>query len=78
MTKRQRRIVQFFLRFARSRGRWPTIREVGDSFEISSTNGVRAHFMALRKKGVMFRTGKGAHAWGVVGYKFQLVKEDPC
>ncbi len=76
MTKRQRRIVVFFLRFARSRGRWPTIREAGESFKISSTNGVRAHFTALRKKGVMFKTGTGTH--GVVGYKFQLVKEDPC
>ena len=79
MTWRQRQIVAFFLRFARAHGKWPTMREVAQGLGISSSNGVRTHLVALRKKGMMYKSGSGTHStWGVAGYKFQLVKDEPC
>nr|MBN2278017.1 transcriptional repressor LexA [candidate division Zixibacteria bacterium] len=37
------------------RGKSPTIREIGEKFGISSTNGVRTHLQALMKKGYIRR-----------------------
>ncbi len=36
-------------------GKSPTIREIGEKFSISSTNGVRAHLEVLMKKGYIHR-----------------------
>jgi repressor LexA len=38
-------------------GKSPTIREIGEQFGISSTNGVRSHLEALMKKGYIRRQG---------------------
>ena len=59
LTKRQDEIFQFILETIDDRGRPPTIREIGTQFHISSTNGVRDHLLALKRKGYIIDTPKG-------------------
>ena len=56
LTKRQRDILVFICTISHHRGRGPTIREIGKMFGITSTNGVRDHLMALRRKNYLFHT----------------------
>ena len=51
LTDRQQVIYDFIARIIHSRGAPPTIREIMDEFEISSTNGVRTTLAALERKG---------------------------
>jgi len=51
LTKRQREILGFIEEMITGVGKSPTIREIGEKFQISSTNGVRDHLKALMKKG---------------------------
>lgn len=51
LTERQQAIYEFISRTIKSRGAPPTIREIMEVFEISSTNGVRTTLAALEKKG---------------------------
>jgi len=50
LTKRQQEILDFIESFAQKRGYPPTLREIGNEFGISSTNGVRVNLSALEKK----------------------------
>jgi repressor LexA len=50
LTKRQQEILDFIENFAQKRGYPPTLREIGNEFGISSTNGVRVNLAALEKK----------------------------
>lgn len=56
LTGRQKDILNFIERMIVG-GRSPTIREIGEQFGISSTNGVRSHLEALMKKGYIRRQG---------------------
>ena len=51
LTERQQAIYDFIATVIRGRGAPPTIRDIMDEFEISSTNGVRTTLAALEKKG---------------------------
>lgn len=51
LTERQNKILSFLKDFVRENGFPPTLREIGKSFEISSTFGVKRHLDALEKKG---------------------------
>lgn len=53
LTDRQRRILEYIESLIVERGHSPTIREIGERFGISSTNGVRTHLIALVKKGYL-------------------------
>ena len=53
LTERQRQVFQFVEDLITHRGHAPTIREIGEKFGISSTNGVRTHLSALIKKGYL-------------------------
>jgi repressor LexA len=53
LTERQRQILDFVERLITEKGHAPTIREIGERFDISSTNGVRAHLEALVRKGYL-------------------------
>jgi repressor LexA len=53
LTDRQRQILEFIEGLILQRGHSPTIREIGEKFGISSTNGVRTHLTALVKKGYL-------------------------
>lgn len=55
LTKRQKEIFEYIEEMITQLGKSPTIREIGEKFDISSTNGVRAHLAALMKKGYIRR-----------------------
>ena len=51
LTERQQAIYDFIATVIRGRGAPPTIRDIMEEFDISSTNGVRTTLAALEKKG---------------------------
>ncbi len=55
LTKKQRRVYEFIREKFQSRGYGPTVREIGDHFDIRSPNGVMCHLKALERKGVISR-----------------------
>ena len=55
LTGRQKEILEYIEKMITEHGKSPTIREIGEKFNISSTNGVRAHLEALMKKGYIRR-----------------------
>lgn len=55
LTDRQKEILQYIADVASGSGVTPTIREIGDRFDIKSTNGVNDHLNALKRKGVLMR-----------------------
>ena len=55
LTERQREVYEFIRDKIRNRGYGPTVREIGEQFQISSPNGVMCHLKALEKKGLITR-----------------------
>ncbi len=55
LTSRQRDIYEFIRGKIQGRGYGPTVREIGEAFEIKSPNGVMCHLKALQKKGLIHR-----------------------
>lgn len=55
LTKRQKEILEYIEKMITEFGKSPTIREIGERFNISSTNGVRSHLEALMRKGYIRR-----------------------
>jgi repressor LexA len=55
LTARQREVLDFIRGLIRNRGYGPTVREIGEHFEINSPNGVMCHLKALEKKGIITR-----------------------
>ena len=55
LTTRQREVYEFIKDKIQNRGYGPTVREIGDHFEINSPNGVMCHLKALEKKGIISR-----------------------
>jgi repressor LexA len=55
LTTRQREVYEFIREKIRNRGYGPTVREIGEQFEINSPNGVMCHLKALEKKGIITR-----------------------
>lgn len=66
VNERAREILAFIQRFRRESGSSPTIREIGQHFRISSTNGVRYYLNMLEKDGFIRRTGKISRGIGPV------------
>jgi repressor LexA len=58
MNDRAREIFEYLQRFSREHGYPPTIREIGEAFEITSTNGVRYYLQMLEKAGFLKRSSK--------------------
>ncbi len=56
LTARQKQVYDFISNGILERGVPPTIREIGERFSISSTNGVRSILNALIKKGFIRKT----------------------
>src|SRR5881409_3057129 len=50
LTTRQASVFEFIKDRVQSRGYGPTVREIGEHFQISSPNGVMCHLRALEKK----------------------------
>ncbi|HYO24684.1 MAG TPA: transcriptional repressor LexA [Lacipirellulaceae bacterium] len=55
LTTRQREVFDFIREKIDNRGYGPTVREIGEQFEINSPNGVMCHLKALEKKGIITR-----------------------
>ena len=55
LTKRQKSVYKFLRDKIRNRGYGPTVREIGEHFDIASPNGVMCHLKALEKKGLITR-----------------------
>lgn len=62
LTKRQAQIFKFIRDLIKNRGYGPTVREIGDKFEISSPNGVVCHLRSLEKKGLISRQANQSRA----------------
>jgi repressor LexA len=58
LNERARAILNYIRTFQRDKGYPPTIREIGEAFEIASTNGVRYHLNILEKEGHLSRKSK--------------------
>ncbi|MCK4856932.1 MAG: transcriptional repressor LexA [candidate division Zixibacteria bacterium] len=56
LTDRQRQIYKFLVERINREGQPPTIREIGEQFGITSTNGVRSILSALIKKGYIAKS----------------------
>ena len=55
LTRRQKEVLDFIRDKIQNRGYGPTVREIGEGFDISSPNGVMCHLKALEKKGLITR-----------------------
>ena len=55
LTKKQWDVYEFIREKIRGRGYGPTVREIGQHFNIQSPNGVMCHLKALQKKGMIQR-----------------------
>jgi repressor LexA len=58
LTRRQETILHYIVTCIRDNGMPPTIAEIGRRFNISSTNGVNDHLVALERKGYIQRSSK--------------------
>jgi repressor LexA len=68
LTDRQREIYDFIRSKIESRGYGPTVREIGQAFDIKSPNGVMCHLKALEKKGLIKRETFSARAIQLLDY----------
>ncbi len=62
LTTRQRDIFEFLKDKIVNRGYGPTVREIGEHFQIRSPNGVMCHLKALEKKGLIHRESNMSRA----------------
>lgn len=58
LNEKARQIFQFIVRCGRERGFPPTLREIGEEFGITSTNGVRYYLGVLEREGYLKRSGR--------------------
>ena len=62
LTGRQQQVYEFIRDKIVHRGYGPTVREIGENFDISSPNGVMCHLKALEKKGLIVRSPNKSRA----------------
>jgi repressor LexA len=62
LTQRQQQVYEFIHDKIVNRGYGPTVREIGEQFNISSPNGVMCHLKALEKKGLIHRSPNKSRA----------------
>lgn len=56
LTRRQEEIFHYIVDYTNEKGYSPSIREIGDRFNISSLRGVTVHLDALKRKGMIERS----------------------
>ena len=66
LTERQNQVYEFLRDYVRRSGKPPTIKEVGQSLGIRSTNGVHKMLVALETKGYIERTPHEARGLSIV------------
>jgi len=69
LTNRQKSVLEYITRKTQKNQLPPTVREIGEHFQISSTNGVRSILAALIKKGYIRRTPKVSRGIELVSEK---------
>ena len=62
LTLRQRDVFEFIRGKIQTRGYGPTVREIGEQFDIKSPNGVMCHLKALERKGLISRSPNKSRA----------------
>ncbi|MBN2024152.1 MAG: transcriptional repressor LexA [Pirellulales bacterium] len=62
LTDRQKDVYEFIRHLIRHRGYGPTVREIGEAFQIRSPNGVVCHLKALERKGLITREANRSRA----------------
>lgn len=62
ITARQREVLTFICAVRAKRGYSPSIREIGETFGITSTNGVNDYLRALVRKGCLERDANTARS----------------
>jgi SOS-response transcriptional repressor LexA len=67
LTARQLDIFEFICICVDTNGFSPTVREIGEKFQITSPNGVACHLQALVKKGFIRRHGSSARGLQILG-----------
>lgn len=65
LTDRQRQCLDFIRKYRSEKGYAPSIREIGRTMGIRSTNGVNDHIAALRRKGYLEMAGREVVARGL-------------
>ena len=76
LTERQNQVYEFLRDYVRRQGKPPTIKEVGESLGIRSTNGVHKMLVVLETKGYITRTPNEARGLQIVD-DAGLVGEEP-
>ncbi len=69
LTQKQHEIYDFIREKIEGRGYGPTVREIGEAFDIKSPNGVMCHLKALEKKGMIKRETFSARAIQLVDHR---------
>ncbi len=67
LTERQNQVYEFLRDYSRRNGRPPTIKEIGASLGVRSTNGVHKMLVVLETKGYITRTPNEARGIQIVG-----------
>lgn len=75
LTKRQEEILDYIKKYSKENRMPPTVREIGNHFEISSTNGVRSILAALIKKGYINRSPRLSRGIEIVSNGNEEVKD---
>ena len=69
LTTRQEEILEYIKKYSKENRMPPTVREIGNHFDISSTNGVRSILAALIKKGYINRSPRLSRGIEIVNTK---------
>lgn len=55
LTRRQRQILDYVIEYSRRRGYPPSVRDIGNALQLTSSSTVHSHLSALEKKGYLRR-----------------------
>ena len=75
MTARQEEIYEYIKKYSKENHMPPTVREIGNHFDISSTNGVRSILAALIKKGYINRSPRLSRGIEILNDNNEVGKE---
>jgi repressor LexA len=77
LTARQQEMLDYIERVVHTTGYPPSIRQIGEALDISSTNGVRAHLKALEKKGYIHRSLRTSRGIAMLDHVQRIVSKAP-
>ncbi|MCX6345492.1 MAG: transcriptional repressor LexA [Armatimonadetes bacterium] len=74
LSQRQRQILQFIMQHTQAHGYPPTVREIGEAVDLSSSSSVHAHLCALEQSGHICRDAVLTRAIRVTGGSLEAIK----